>query len=113
MKDCISFLAAVLLSTSGLAWAQTVTTVAGTGVSSYSGAGGPPVQATINQAVYVATDLYGNLFIADESNNRVRRVDSKGIIPPVAGNGNAGFSGDGGPATQASLNSPTGVCTDA
>ena len=108
-----SFLAAVLLSTSALAWAQTVTTVAGTGVSSYSGDGGPAVQATINQAVYVATDLYGNLFIADESNNRVRRVDSKGIITTVAGNGNAGFSGDGGPATQASLNSPTGVCTDA
>jgi uncharacterized protein (TIGR03437 family) len=113
MKHRRSFLAAALISTSGLAWAQTVTTVAGTGVSSYSGDGGPAAQATINRPVYVATDLFGNLFIADQNNNRVRRVDSKGIITTVAGNGNAGFSGDGGPATQASLNSPTGVCTDA
>ena len=112
MTHCRSFLAAALLITGGLVWAQTVTTVAGTGVSSYSGDGGPAAQATINQAVYVATDLFGNLFIADQNNNRIRRVDSKGIITTVAGNGNAGFSGDGGPATQASLNAPTGVCTD-
>ncbi len=112
MKLWRFFLAAAVLSTGGLAWAQTVTTAAGTGASGYSGDGGPAAQATLDQAVYVATDLFGNLYIADQNNNRVRRVDSKGIITTVAGNGNQGFSGDGGPATQASLNSPTGVCTD-
>lgn len=112
MTLCRSFLAAALLSTSGLAWAQTVTTVVGNGSGTFSGDGGLAAQATINQPVYVATDLFGNLFIADQNNNRVRRVDSKGIITTVAGNGTAGFSGDGGPATKASLNSPTGVCTD-
>jgi trimeric autotransporter adhesin len=112
MKHRIFFLATALISNSGLVCAQTVSTVVGTGTAGYSGDGGPAAQATINRAVYVATDLFGNLFIADQNNNRVRRVNSKGIITTVAGNGNAGFSGDGGPATQASLNSPTGVCTD-
>ena len=113
MKHRSFFLAAALLSTSGLMWAQTVTTGVGNGVPSYSGDGGPAAQATINTATYVATDLFGNLFIADQNNNRVRRVDSNGIITTVAGTGVQGFSGDGGPALQASLNSPTGVCTDA
>lgn len=94
-------------------WAQTITTVVGNGSATYSGDGGPAAQATINNAVYVATDLFGNLYIADQNNNRVRKVDSKGIITTVAGNGAGTYSGDGGPATQASLNSPTGVCTDA
>ncbi len=113
MKLRRSFLAAALLLTSGSVCAQTITTVAGNGVASYSGDGGPATQATINGATYVAADFFGNLYIADQNNNRVRRVDSKGIITTVAGNGTQGFSGDEGPAAQASLNSPTGVCTDA
>lgn len=108
-----SLLAAALLATGGLASAQTITTVAGNGVASYSGDGGSATQATINGAPYVATDLSGNLYIADQNNNRVRRVDANGIITTVAGTGAQGFSGDGGPAAQASLNYPTGVCTDA
>ena len=82
-------------------------------MASYSGDGGKATQATINGAPYIATDSFGNLFIADQNNNRVRRVDSNGIITTVAGNGAQGFSGDGGPAAQASLNFPAGVCTDA
>ncbi len=113
MKLRKTFLAAALLTTIGLVRAQTITTVAGTGVSSYSGDGGPASQATIDNPVYVATDFFGNLFIADSNNNRVRRVDSNGIITTIAGNGTPGYSGDGGPAMQATLNSPTGVCTDA
>jgi uncharacterized protein (TIGR03437 family) len=113
MKLRKSFLAAALLLTSGPVWAQTITTVAGNGVASYSGDGGPATQATINGATYVATDFLGSLFIADQNNNRIRRVDSGGIITTVAGNGAPGFSGDGGPAAEASLNGPTGVCTDA
>jgi uncharacterized protein (TIGR03437 family) len=106
-------LAAALLITSGLVRAQTITTVAGNGVSSYSGDGGPAIQATLDNPVYVATDFFGNLFIVDQNNNRVRQVDSNGIITTLAGNGTADYSGDGGPATEATLNSPTGVCTDA
>src|SRR5580692_2955889 len=105
-------LASALLIACGLVRAQTITTVAGNGVSSYSGDGGPATQATLNNPVYVATDFFGNLFIADSNNNRVRRVDSHGVITTVAGNGTADFSGDGGPATEATLNSPTGLCTD-
>src|SRR5262249_1072779 len=113
MKPHKLFLGAVFLATSGLAWAQNITSVAGNSVASYSGDGGVATQATINGAPYVATDSFGNLFIADQNNNRVRRVDSNGIITTVAGNGAQGFSGDGGPAAQAALNYPAGVCTDA
>jgi uncharacterized protein (TIGR03437 family) len=93
--------------------AQTITTVVGNGSAAFSGDGGPAAQATINTAVYVATDSFGNLYVADQNNNRVRKVDSKGIITTIAGNGAPGFTGDGGPATQASLNSPAGLCLDA
>lgn len=105
--------AGVLLTACCTVWAQQVSTIAGNGTPSYSGDGGPATQATINTAVHVATDLFGNLYIADQNNNRVRKVNSQGIITTFAGNGAQGFSGDGGPATQAALNLPTGVCTDA
>jgi DNA-binding beta-propeller fold protein YncE len=58
-------------------------------------------------------DASGNLYIADYSNNRIRKVNSSGIISTVAGNGTQAFSGDGGPVTSASLNGPTGVAVDA
>jgi DNA-binding beta-propeller fold protein YncE len=62
----------------------------------------------------VAVDAAGSLLIVDTGNQRIRRVDgTTGIITTVAGNGNQGFSGDGGPATSASLNSPVGVAVDA
>jgi trimeric autotransporter adhesin len=113
LKLLPALFAGVLLSATGSVWAQTITTVGGNGSANYTGDGGLATQASINTAVYVATDLFGNLYIADQNNNRVRKVDSKGIITTVAGNGVANYNGDGGPATQASLNSPTGVCTDA
>jgi uncharacterized protein (TIGR03437 family) len=104
--------AVVVLTVNCSVWAQQISTVAGNGTPGYSGDGGPATQAEINTEVSVATDLYGNLYIADQNNNRIRKVNSAGIITTIAGNGAAGFSGDGGPATQATLNSPTGVCTD-
>ena len=106
-------LAGAFLSAGCALWAQQITTFAGNGTQSYSGDGGPATQAAINGAVDVATDLYGNLFIADQNNNRVRKVDPKGNITTFAGTGVAAFSGDGGPATQAALNYVPGVCTDA
>jgi sugar lactone lactonase YvrE len=91
-----------------------ITTVAGVGAGGFSGDGGPATSASLFFPEGVAVDALGNLFIADTSNNRVRRVDAAtGIITTVAGDGASGFSGDGGPATSASLNSPRGVAVDA
>ena len=86
-----------------------VTTVAGTGAAGFSGDGGPATQASLNGPREVVVDAQGDLFIAEALNNRVRRVDPTGIITTVAGNGTAASTGDGGPATQASLNIAFGV----
>jgi uncharacterized protein YjiK len=88
----------------------TITTVAGNGTCGYSGDNGPATSAAIGD-VDVAVDTAGNLYIAD-GYNRIRKV-SNGVITTVAGNGTAGFSGDGGPATSAQLNTPYGVAVDA
>ena len=61
----------------------------------------------------MAVDAAGNLYIADENNHRIRRVDPSGIITTIAGTGEEGFSGDGGPAVEAHLNFPRGVAVDA
>jgi hypothetical protein len=91
-----------------------ITTVAGTGASYYGGDGGPATSAALNRPTGVALDEAGNLFIADQNNQRIRRVDAvTGIITTVAGNGSRGFSGDGGPATSAILNDPHAVALDA
>jgi sugar lactone lactonase YvrE len=90
-----------------------ITTAAGTGASTYSGDGLKATQATVNAPSGVASDPDGNLYIADTGNNRVRRVDRRGVITTVAGNGDDGFSGDGSPATRASLAAPQGVAVDA
>jgi len=91
----------------------TITTVAGNGQASYSGDGGPATAASLNDPTGVAVDAAGNLYIADHLNNRVRRVAPGGIVTTVAGNGDSGYSGDGGPATAASLYQPWGVAVDA
>src|SRR5439155_1668295 len=88
-----------------------ITTVAGG--STYAGDGGAAVSAPITPSSIVA-DSNGNLLIADTSNHRIRRVDAKsGIITSVAGNGQYSFSGDGGPAIAAALNTPMGITLDA
>ncbi len=86
------------LDTSGV-----INTVAGTGVSGYSGDGGPATQAKLYYPKDVEIDSTGNIYIADYSNNRIRKINTNGIITTVAGNGMPGHSGDGGPATQAKL----------
>ncbi len=92
--------------------AGTIATVAGTGEYGYSGDGGPAAQAQLNEPIGVAVDAAGNLYIADLGNHRIRRVDAAGTIATVAGTGEYGYSGDGGPATQAQLSQPFGVALD-
>ena len=91
-----------------------ITTVAGNGEHDFSGDGGPAPQAGLSYPSCVFVDGAGDLFIADSGNNhRIRRVDATtGVITTVAGNGEQGFSGDGGPATQARLAHPSGVFVD-
>ena len=86
-----------------------VETLAGTGEAGYSGDGGPAVDARLDEPSGVAVDGAGNVYIADNDNHRIRRVDREGRISTIAGTGEAGFSGDGGPATAARLNNPYGV----
>jgi sugar lactone lactonase YvrE len=86
--------------------------VAGTGAADFSGDGDKAVSASINRPGGLAVDGVGNLYIADVGNNLVRRVDRAGIITTVAGTGVAGFSGDGGPATAATLSGPTHLGVD-
>lgn len=92
-----------------------ISTVAGSGQNfgDYSGDNGPAVAAKLNGPQGLAVDAAGNLYIADRVNNRIRKVTaSTGVITTVAGNGQLGFTGDGGLATQASFVFPTGVAVD-
>lgn len=86
-----------------------VSTVAGNGIAGYSGDGGLAVNASLSAETGLALDPSGNLYIADAHNMRVRMVTPNGIISTVAGTGVQGFSGDGGPATSATLNVPASV----
>jgi len=89
---------------------QAIRTVAGTGTAGDGGDGGPAARARLNMPFDVALDVQGNIYISDTFNHRVRRIERKsGTITAVAGNGSAGFSGDGGLATKAQLNEPYGI----
>ena len=89
-----------------------ITTVAGSGMRGFSGDGGPAISARLAGVLRISMDREGNLYIAEEGNHRIRKVDTSGIIFTVAGNGTQGFSGDDGQATQASLNLPMDVSVD-
>ena len=89
-----------------------ITTFAGSGTAGFGGDGGPAGSAQLNAPFGVAVDAAGNLYIAEFSNNRVRKVSTNGNIGTLAGNGVSGFSGDGLQATSAQLNGPQGVAVD-
>ena len=89
-----------------------ITTIAGTGTAGYQGDGGPATQALLDTPLRVLPDSQGNLYIADSANNCVRKVTPGGIITTIAGTGNAGYSGDGGPATSADLDYPADLVFD-
>ena len=90
----------------------TITAVAGNGTYGYSGDGGPATSAQLKTVSGLALDKGGNLFILDYADNRVRKVTSAGAISTVAGNGIAGSTGDGGPATRAQLSCPSYLAVD-
>ncbi len=90
-----------------------ITTIAGTGTGSYSGDDGQATSATLCTPAGIATDSSGNVYVSDNNNQRVRKVTaSTGIITTYAGTGTAGYSGDGGAATSATLYYPNGLCID-
>lgn len=94
--------------------APAIASPVGTGTKGFAGDGGPADKAELDQPFDVAFDKSGNLYFSDTNNHRVRRVDAKTrVITTVAGNGKKGFAGDGGKATDASLNEPYGIELDA
>jgi trimeric autotransporter adhesin len=101
-QDCIMRLAA----STGI-----LTLAVGNGTTGFTGDNGPASSAQLSDPQGVAVDSSGNLYIADNTNHRIRKV-SNGVITTVAGNGTAGFSGDNGPATSAELDAPFGIAVD-
>ena len=93
--------------------AWSITTFAGTGAPGYAGDGGPATQAALNNPFDLAFDAAGNLIFSDTFNHCIRRVDARsGVISTLAGTGERGYAGDGGPAIRAQLNEPYGVVVD-
>lgn len=91
-----------------------ISTVAGTGTKGYSGDGGPALAANLNEPYEVRFDRTGNMYFAEMQNHIVRRVDAHTkIITTIAGTGQPGFSGDGGPAAKAALRQPHSIAFDA
>jgi len=96
------------INTSGI-----INTIAGiAGTEGYSGDGGPATAAELYTPYGVAVDNSGNIYIADQGNNAVRKVNAAGIISTIAGTGSAGYSGDGGTGASAALNWPNAVAAD-
>lgn len=90
-----------------------ITTVAGSGRKGYAGDGGPALEADLNEPYEVRFDAQGNMVFVEMQNHVVRKVDREtGVISTIAGTGEAGFSGDGGPATKATMKNPHSICFD-
>ncbi len=110
----VKFLAAVFLFVlcHVAVTAQVIVTVAGIGVDGYSGDGGPATNAKMNGPSAIAFDKDGNFYFTEESNPAIRKVSPSGIISRFAGNGTAGYSGDGGPAGAALIGGGGGLAVD-
>ena len=96
------------ISTAGI-----ITTIAGSSTAAFSGDGGPATAAMLNGVFGIAVDASGNVFVGDVNNFRVRKISTAGIISTYVGNGTSGNSGDGGMATDAQIQDPTGLAIDA
>jgi gliding motility-associated-like protein len=111
-KNLLFLFICIILSVS--VSSQIITTIAGNGIVSFSGDGGVATNASFNNPASVALDAAGNIYVSDKINQRIRKIAiSTGIITTIAGTGTAGFSGDGGQAIIAEMNSPGDICVDA
>ncbi len=90
-----------------------ITTIAGNGIQGFGGDGGPATQAQLDFVGDLAVDAAGNLYFTDLNTARVRKVDYSGTITTVVGTGVQGWAGDGGPATEAEITTPSGIALDA
>jgi len=95
------------INTSGI-----ISTIAGDGVSGFSGDNGPATAAEIGYPLGLKIDKYGNIFFADFKNKRIRKIDNTGIISSIAGNGGSIYSGDGNPATDEGIGQPGGIAVN-
>ena len=120
MKFCVAFLLRLIISATLLpmtAWTQTesdwrIHTIAGTGKPGHGGDGGRAAEAPLDFPLGVAVDKAGNVYIAEHFSQRIRRVNATGTISTIAGGGEPGYGGDGGPAVKARLSFPSGVAVD-
>ena len=96
------------ISTDGI-----IITIAGKGTTGFSGDNGPATAAELNTPFAVAIDGTGNIYFTDDYNNRIRKINTSGIISTIAGTGTGAYSGDNGPATAAEIYSPHGIAIDA
>jgi trimeric autotransporter adhesin len=115
IKNFVFFL---LLGVSFTSRSQIISTYAGNGYGApssggYSGDGGPATTAELYNPNGMAMDASGNVLVVDMANQRVRMVNTSGVISTIAGNGVSGYYGDGGPATAAELKSPSSIAVDA
>ena len=90
----------------------TITTVAGSGERGFAGDDGPAIEAELSRPHGVAVDGVGNIYISDSDNHRIRKVDTSGVITTIAGTGEPGYSGDGGPALDAMIVDPYVLVVD-
>jgi len=102
----------LLLNVSPAQSQGTIATIAGNGSPGFAGSGSPPLAASLNYPGGITVDAAGNLYFNDDVNYRTRRIATDGTISTIAGTGAPGFSGDGGPATAASLNGNFGITLD-
>ena len=113
--SAMKLISSVLLLLSIIAYhnvnAQIITTISGTTTAGFTGDNGPATAAKLNSPHDVVV-FAGNIYISDQNNNRVRKINPAGIMTTIAGNGTAGFLGDGGPASAAELDLPTGLAID-
>jgi sugar lactone lactonase YvrE len=86
-----------------------ITTIAGSGILSYTGDGGPAALAQFSAITGIAVDAQGNIYVADTSNDAIRLFPLGGTVSTIAGNGTQGYTGDGGTSTVAELNNPQGL----
>jgi len=113
MKKLLITIAGILFLYNYESKAQTISTIAGNGISGYTGDGGASTSAQLNAPYGTRFDASGNMYIADALNHRIRKINTNGIITTIAGTGVTGYSGDGGPATAAQLYRPTDIAIDA